>query len=97
MPIERDPVCGMTVDPARAKHSFAHGGKTFFFCGAGCLEKFRAEPVRYGNASAFIGIGAAKSIPVEPATEIASPAPHFPASLREHSGRRQAPQPHAET
>ncbi|MGB6199671.1 MAG: heavy metal translocating P-type ATPase, partial [Candidatus Acidiferrales bacterium] len=34
-------------------------------------------------------MGAAKSIPVEPATEIA--APHFTASLREHSGRRQAP------
>jgi YHS domain-containing protein len=30
--MERDPVCGMTVDPARAKHTFERDGKTIFFC-----------------------------------------------------------------
>jgi P-type Cu+ transporter len=39
----KDPVCGMDVDPYTAKHRFEHLGRTYFFCGAGCLEKFRAD------------------------------------------------------
>ena len=46
----RDPVCGMTVDPATAKHRFDHAGQTFFFCCAGCREKFAADPARYLKA-----------------------------------------------
>ncbi|MGH7102118.1 MAG: heavy metal translocating P-type ATPase [Acetobacteraceae bacterium] len=42
----RDPVCGMTVDPATARHQAEHAGQTFFFCSAGCLEKFKASPAR---------------------------------------------------
>jgi len=42
-----DPVCGMTVDPATARHSLEHGGRRFFFCSAGCKSKFAAEPHRY--------------------------------------------------
>ncbi len=43
----KDPVCGMTVDPATAKHRWDHRGKTYYFCCNGCLEKFRAEPEGY--------------------------------------------------
>ncbi|HRK95535.1 MAG TPA: heavy metal translocating P-type ATPase, partial [Rhodospirillales bacterium] len=43
----KDPVCGMTVDPATAKHRFEHAGKTHFFCSAGCKTKFAADPERY--------------------------------------------------
>ena len=43
----KDLVCGMDVDPARTKHSAVHEGKNYFFCSAGCLEKFRREPARY--------------------------------------------------
>jgi Cu+-exporting ATPase len=42
-----DPVCGMSVDPARAKHHAEHHGKTFYFCGAGCRTKFTADPEKY--------------------------------------------------
>ena len=28
---ERDPVCGMAVDPHTAEHQHDHAGKTFFF------------------------------------------------------------------
>ena len=44
---EKDPVCGMTVDPSTAKHKLEHGGKSYFFCSAHCLEKLRADPIRY--------------------------------------------------
>ena len=42
-----DLVCGMNVDPARTKHSAVHEGKKYFFCSAGCLEKFGREPGKY--------------------------------------------------
>jgi Cu+-exporting ATPase len=45
--VSKDPVCGMTVDPSRAKHTFEHEGKSVYFCSAGCLAKFRADPARY--------------------------------------------------
>jgi xanthine dehydrogenase accessory factor len=44
---ERDPVCGMTVSPATARHHVEHGGRTFYFCCGGCREKFLAAPDRY--------------------------------------------------
>src|SRR6516165_7159599 len=44
---EHDPVCGMTVDPAKAKHRAEHAGHSYFFCSAKCREKFTAEPARY--------------------------------------------------
>jgi Cu+-exporting ATPase len=43
----RDPVCGMTVDPAAAKHRREHRGHTYYFCSAGCATKFAADPARY--------------------------------------------------
>ena len=43
----KDPVCGMSVDPATAKHRVMHGNTAYFFCSARCREKFEAEPTRY--------------------------------------------------
>lgn len=48
--LERDPVCGMNVNPATAKHVYEHHGKKYFFCCAGCLEKFKANPEKYFGA-----------------------------------------------
>ena len=45
--MERDPVCGMTVEPGRAAASAEHAGKTHYFCSRGCADKFRAEPDKY--------------------------------------------------
>ncbi|MFT3731165.1 MAG: heavy metal translocating P-type ATPase [Hyphomicrobium sp.] len=43
----KDPVCGMSVDPATAKHSAEHAGQTYYFCSAGCRAKFIADPAKY--------------------------------------------------
>ena len=43
----RDPVCGMTVDPATAKYTAEHSGATYYFCSGGCREKFIADPTRF--------------------------------------------------
>ncbi len=45
--VAKDPVCGMSVDPATTPHKFQHGGADYFFCGAGCLNKFSLDPRRY--------------------------------------------------
>ena len=42
-----DPVCGMKVDPHTAKHRASHRGRTYYFCCAGCREKFETHPARY--------------------------------------------------
>ncbi|GGA15492.1 heavy metal translocating P-type ATPase [Dyella caseinilytica] len=46
----RDPICGMDVDTANAKHRSDYNGQTFYFCCAGCKTKFDAEPARYTQA-----------------------------------------------
>lgn len=39
-----DPVCEMTVDPARAAASYVHAGVTYYFCSRSCHERFQANP-----------------------------------------------------
>jgi Cu+-exporting ATPase len=43
----KDPVCGMSVDPARTAHHAEHDGAEFHFCGAGCRTRFLADPAKY--------------------------------------------------
>ncbi len=42
-----DPVCGMTVDPAKARWSALLDGARFYFCNPKCLQKFEASPRTY--------------------------------------------------
>ena len=46
-----DPVCGMTVDPATAKHSAEFEGETFHFCCAGCRDKFLSAPAAWRDGT----------------------------------------------
>ncbi len=41
---EKDPVCGMDVNPATARYKTPYHGKEYFFCCAGCQAKFQANP-----------------------------------------------------
>ena len=43
----KDPVCGMSVNPATAAHHAEHDGETYYFCAQRCKEKFVADPARY--------------------------------------------------
>ena len=42
-----DPVCGMTIDPAKAAGSVTHAGTVVYFCSKGCQTNFAADPARY--------------------------------------------------
>ena len=50
--MEKDPVCGMKVDPAKAAGQSTYQETTFFFCSAACKRKFDAAPEQYAPASA---------------------------------------------
>ncbi|TJW99016.1 MAG: YHS domain-containing protein, partial [Mesorhizobium sp.] len=47
----RDPVCGMTVDPAAGKPSATFGGHSYHFCSEGCRTKFMKEPEAFLKAT----------------------------------------------
>lgn len=42
-----DPICHMKVDPRTAKHVSSFGGQTYYFCCAGCKERFDKDPAQY--------------------------------------------------
>lgn len=42
-----DPVCGMSVNPAKAAGSVTHDGQDYHFCSKRCVEKFTANPSQY--------------------------------------------------
>lgn len=65
--VEKDPVCGMTVDPARAKATHEHAGRKYYFCCVGCMEKFKVDPQKYIES---------RGLQVEPA-----PAPKTPVGV----------------
>src|SRR5450631_4253858 len=48
----RDPVCGMTINPAKSQHRFDHRGETYHFCSSGCRTKFAADPQTYLDKTA---------------------------------------------
>src|SRR5260370_27356071 len=39
----KDPVCGMDVDPSKSAHRVEHKGISYYFCCAGCANKFRQD------------------------------------------------------
>ena len=54
--MERDPVCGMSVDPEKARAKVEHGGKSYYFCSAQCGERFALEPGKFLAAPGTAGM-----------------------------------------
>jgi P-type Cu+ transporter len=44
-----DPICKMKVDSSTTSLSSEHEGKKFYFCSAGCKQKFDKDPHKYGH------------------------------------------------
>ena len=42
-----DPVCGMTVDPAKAAGESDYKGTKYYFCSQHCVQAFRADPEKF--------------------------------------------------
>ena len=96
--MERDPVCGMNVDPAQAKATAQHAGKTYYFCCQGCATKFSAAPDAYLNGkttpghahqAGMVQLGRATTglntiAPAAPAPSAVAPASLAPESIPQH-------------
>jgi Cu+-exporting ATPase len=46
---ERDPVCGMNVNPSTAKHVYHDEQGKYYFCSESCLHNFAAAPKKFLN------------------------------------------------
>jgi Cu+-exporting ATPase len=77
--MERDPVCGMQVDPLKAAARVEHAGHTYVFCCRSCAQKFQAAPDKYLEshpvkpASPFVVIGQ-PPVATTAARSVAAPA-----------------------
>ena len=47
--MEKDVVCGMQVDPAKAAGESQYNGKTYYFCSSSCKAKFDANPAQFAK------------------------------------------------
>ncbi|MFA7639640.1 MAG: YHS domain-containing protein, partial [Parvibaculum sp.] len=72
-----DPVCGMEVVSAKTPHTARHEGETYYFCSAGCEQKFRAEPAKYlgekGQACCHGHASPASAAPAVPGAKYTCP------------------------
>lgn len=46
---QTDPVCGMQVEEQDAAGQADYEGTTYYFCGAGCKNKFEENPEQYAK------------------------------------------------
>jgi Cu+-exporting ATPase len=60
-PREKDPVCGMTVEPAKAAAKQELRGTTYYFCSRGCAARFAKEPEKFLAAPGSSGMQTAHS------------------------------------
>lgn len=74
---EKDPVCGMSVNPARAAATFEYEGRRYYFCRAGCRQKFALDPGQYLNKN---------STPAETVTAAGYTCPMHPEIVRDRPG-----------
>lgn len=49
MATQTDPVCGMQVDDKSAAAQSEYQGRIYYFCSAGCKERFDENPERYAG------------------------------------------------
>jgi xanthine dehydrogenase accessory factor len=75
-----DPICGMTVETAGARHTVEAGGRTWYFCGDGCRGRFLAAPERFAAPR--------PAAPPAPRETAAPPAPPAPGQARRSAGGR---------
>ena len=70
VPMARDPVCGMMVDPLSAAGKYEHAGTTYYFCHPRCEERFRGDPEGYLSGKYTQSMDDA---PAKPGTEYICP------------------------
>ena len=76
----RDPVCGMTVDPARAAGKYEYQGQSYYFCNPKCEERFKADPEKYLHP------GSDQAVAAPVSKDVAYICPMDPEVCQDHPG-----------
>ncbi len=63
-----DPVCGMNVVEGAERITRSHGGRTFYFCSAGCAARFESGPEDFLSAGGVVSL-----VPITAPTRIVLP------------------------
>src|SRR5262249_41311526 len=72
----KDPVCGMTVTPGKARGGSAtHDGHEYWFCNPRCRDRFIADPEKYVSPANRPPAAHATAAP-QPQATAAAPHPH---------------------
>jgi P-type Cu+ transporter len=71
--LAKDPVCGMSVDPAKAAAKIDHAGQSYYFCSKGCAQRFAQSPDKY--VAATIDSRKHSSLPVIQSNAVANSTP----------------------
>ncbi|OGF69139.1 hypothetical protein A3H65_00965 [Candidatus Giovannonibacteria bacterium RIFCSPLOWO2_02_FULL_45_14] len=48
-----DPVCGLKINPQKAKFSSKIGEQSYYFCSGECKKKFDLDPHKYSNSNEY--------------------------------------------
>ncbi|WP_078062852.1 heavy metal translocating P-type ATPase [Solirubrum puertoriconensis] len=78
--MQRDPVCGMSVDATKATHRSHHAGQDHVFCSASCKLKFDASPGAYLQPEPAMAVAEASTAQHLGRTHHPTPAPPAPMS-----------------
>lgn len=70
VPMAKDPVCGMMVDPLSAAGKYEHAGTTYYFCHPRCEERFRGDPDGYLSGKYMQSM---EEAPAKPGTQYICP------------------------
>ena len=70
---QRDPVCGMSVDAAKAAARVDHAGNAYFFCSKRCAERFSADPAKFVAAPGTASMESASQLAAKPAVRYTCP------------------------
>jgi len=72
---QKDPVCGMMVDPQKAAAKIVHSDQTYYFCSQRCAQRFEKEPEKFLAMSVAAGMESAPNAgPGKPLANV-SPVP----------------------
>jgi len=74
---DKDPVCGMDVDPHTTAHRATLDGRSYYFCSGGCRVRFLASPATYldrnGGAAEPVPEGTIYTCPMHPEVRQVAP------------------------
>ena len=89
--MELDPVCGMSVDRARAA-KVDHAGKTYYFCAPGCAKRFQQSPEKFLDTKSLPPTTGPVTLPTSSSHE-APTAAHLHAPHHAHKHHQHAAEP----